>query len=87
MALIGNPAGVPGEDDHRRGHLNEHLRTLDAEQVWDERVETRAQELQSEAPGLGDEEAKECAEEQLRQEDREAEEAYWDSVAYEMGMG
>jgi len=87
MALIGNHAGVPGEDDYRRGQVNEHLRTLDAEQVWDERVETRAQELQSEDPDLDDEEAQDFAGEQLRKEDREAAERYWDSVAYERGMG
>lgn len=76
-----------GIDAHRERELARIHAEQDAREAWWERVDERAEELQAEDPGLEWEEAQECAEEQLREEDRKAEEAYWDSVAYERGMG
>jgi len=87
MALAGNPSGVPGEDGYHRALLKRHLDAEDAAEAWEERVQERAEELRAKDNELGQEEAELVAGEQLHQEDIEARERYWDSVAYERGMG
>jgi len=85
--ITGNPPGVPGEDAYHDGLLKQHLDEQEAWEAWQARVSSGADEIQADDPETTREEAVEEAERQIRADDSEAEEAYFDSVAYDRGMG
>lgn len=85
MALTGNPAGVPGEDGYHNALLARHLRDEERREAWDEAVESKAQELQSEDPDLSDEEAQDMAEDALLEEIKWAEDERAAAIMEERG--
>jgi len=63
---------MQGLDAHFDRQLAEHHAKHDADEVWQERVDERAEELRGEDPDLEWEEARDHAAEALRREDEQA---------------